>query len=138
MARKPQFSANELEVLIDMVEQHKTVLFSKLKNTVTNAKKKDTWNAITEQVNSVGTGYRRTTDDVRAKWRDYSSVLKRRAAGLRREQQRTGGGSTSESLLTPQEERVLAVLGAEALEGVPGGIDLCDLNTAHRSECQAI
>ena len=41
-------------------------------------------------------------------------------------------------LLTPQEERVLAVLGAEALEGVPGGIDVCGLNTGHRSECQAI
>ncbi|KAL2092902.1 hypothetical protein ACEWY4_012700 [Coilia grayii] len=51
---------------------------------------------------------------------------------LRKEQQRTVGGSTSASLFTPQEERVLAVLGTEALEGVPGGIDLCGLNTAHR------
>ena len=48
-------------------------------------------------MNSVGTGFRRSTEDVRLKWRTYSSVLKRRAAVLRREQQRTGCGSTSAS-----------------------------------------
>ncbi|KAI4896465.1 hypothetical protein NFI96_009634, partial [Prochilodus magdalenae] len=80
-----------------------------------------------------GHGWSRTAEDVRAKWRDYASVTKRKAAALRREQQRTGGGRSTLPPLTPDEERVLAILGPEVLDGVPGGIDVCGMHTSQTS-----
>lgn len=41
--------------------------------------------------------------EVRAKWRDYASITKCKAAALRREQERTGCGSTSLPPLNPGE-----------------------------------
>ncbi|KAL2081644.1 hypothetical protein ACEWY4_023497 [Coilia grayii] len=73
-------------------------------------------------VNSAGVGYRRDGANLRNKWRDYSSVVKCKAAALRREQQKTGAGRSTVPDLTPLEDRVL---GQEAVEGVPGGIDVC-------------
>uniref|UniRef100_A0A3B3QC92 Myb/SANT-like DNA-binding domain-containing protein n=1 Tax=Paramormyrops kingsleyae TaxID=1676925 RepID=A0A3B3QC92_9TELE len=133
MERKPRFTAAELSVLVDEVERNRAILFSRLKNVTINADKKRAWEDITDKINSVGHGWRCTAVDVRGKWRDYASVTKRKAAGLRREQERTGGGSTSLPPLIPGEERVLAILGPEALEGVPGGIDVCGLRTSQTS-----
>ncbi|XP_048118556.1 myb-related transcription factor, partner of profilin-like [Alosa alosa] len=124
MARKPNFTPQELSVLVDLVDQHRQVLFSKFKNARSNAAKTQQWQHITDRVNAVGLSCRRTVEDIRSKWRDYSSVTKRKAATLRRERERTGGGRTSLPSLTAEEERVVAILGPEALEGVPGGIDM--------------
>ncbi|XP_063050321.1 myb-related transcription factor, partner of profilin-like [Engraulis encrasicolus] len=123
MAKKPTFTAQELDVLVDEVERKRLLLFSKFKNTITNADKKAAWEEVAQRVNAVGLGYNRTAEMVRNKWRDYSSVTKRKAAALRREQQRTGGGTHSVESLSPIEERVLGVLGEEALAGVRGGLD---------------
>ncbi|KAI4900183.1 hypothetical protein NFI96_002658 [Prochilodus magdalenae] len=69
-------------------------------------------------------------DHCEDKFRDCASVTKRKAAALRREQQRTGGGSSTLPPLTPDEGRVLAILGPEVLDGVPGGIDVCGMHTS--------
>ncbi|KAL2092732.1 hypothetical protein ACEWY4_012530 [Coilia grayii] len=124
MARKPNFTSQELNVLVGEVEKRRLVLFSKLKNSVTNAEKKEAWQEVADCVNSVGLGYRRDGANLRNKWRDYSSVVKCKAAALRREQQKTGAGRSTVPDLTPLEERVLGILGQEAVEGVPGGIDV--------------
>ncbi|KAL2081021.1 hypothetical protein ACEWY4_022874 [Coilia grayii] len=84
MARKPNFTLQELNVMVDEVEKQRLVLFSKLKNSVTNTEKKEAWQEIADCVH-------------------WGTV--------------TG--------LTPLEEHVLGVLSQEAVEGVPGGIDVC-------------
>ncbi|KAL2077819.1 hypothetical protein ACEWY4_027323 [Coilia grayii] len=91
MAGMPNFTSQELNVLVDEVEKRRLVLFSKLKNSVTNAEKKEAWQEVADRVNS----------------------------------QKTGAGRSTVPDLTPLEERVLDVLGQEAVEGVPGGIDVC-------------
>ncbi|XP_063048112.1 myb-related transcription factor, partner of profilin-like [Engraulis encrasicolus] len=116
MARKPTFTAQEIDVLVDEVERKRLLLFSKFKNTVTNADKKAAWEEVAQRAIAVGLGYNRTAEMVRNKWRDYSSVTKMKAAALRREQQRTGGGTHSQQSLSPIKERVL---GEEALAGTP-------------------
>ncbi|XP_063068956.1 uncharacterized protein LOC134460500 [Engraulis encrasicolus] len=113
--RKPHFSPQELSAL---------VAESPLKTSVTNADKKLAWVEVTRRVNAVGQGITRTADEVRIKWRDYSTVVKKKAAALRREMAKTGGGSSSLPPLSPEEEKVLAVLGPEATEGTRGGLDI--------------
>ncbi|KAL2079803.1 hypothetical protein ACEWY4_025547 [Coilia grayii] len=114
---------HEVSALVTEVFDHRSILFSRFKTSVTNADKKTAWAEVTGRVNAVGQGYTRTVEEVRIKWRDFSSATKKKAAALRREREQTGGGSTSLAPLTPEEERVLAVLGPEAVEGIPGGID---------------
>ncbi|CAM4558142.1 unnamed protein product [Leuciscus chuanchicus] len=118
MTRKPT-------VLLEEVESKKIQLFSKLKNCVTNADKKKSWAEITQKINAAGYGYERSPEEVRKKWTDFASVTKRRAAARRREAKKTGGGINSVPPLTAEEEIVFAILGPEALEGIPGGIDAC-------------
>ncbi|XP_063043018.1 myb-related transcription factor, partner of profilin-like [Engraulis encrasicolus] len=130
MARNPTFTPQELNVLVDEVEKRREVIFSKFKSTVTNADKNRAWEEVADRVNAVGLGYKRKAELVRKKWRDYSSNTKVKAAALRREQQRTGGGPPSAEGLSPLEERVLGVLGAEALEGTPALVPTIHLLTA--------
>ncbi|KAL2091535.1 hypothetical protein ACEWY4_013798 [Coilia grayii] len=110
MARKPNFTSQELNVLVDEVEKRRLVLFSKLKNSVTNVEKKEAWQEVADRVNSVGLGYRRDGANVRNKWRDYSSMVKCKAAALRREQQKTGAGRSTVPDLTPWRSASLASL----------------------------
>ncbi|KAL2087183.1 hypothetical protein ACEWY4_018242 [Coilia grayii] len=118
--KKPHFTAHKVSALVTEVFDRRSVLFSQFKTSVTNADKKTAW-AVTGRVNAVGQGYTRTVEEVRIKWRDFSSATKKKAAARRREREQTGGGSTTMATLTPEEERVLAVLGPEAVEGIPGG-----------------
>lgn len=127
--RKPHFSPQELSALVAEVFDHRVILFSPLKTSVTNADKKLAWVEVTRRVNAVGQGITRTADEVRIKWRDYSTVVKKKAAALRREMAKTGGGSSSLPPLSPEEEKVLAVLGLEAAEGTQGGLDMYQFNS---------
>lgn len=119
--RKPHFSPQELSALVAEVFDHRVILFSPLKTSVTNADKKLAWVEVTRRVNAVGQGITRTADEVRIKWRDYSTVVKKKAAALRREMAKTGGGNSLPPL-SPEEEKVLAVLGPEAAEGTRGWV----------------
>ncbi len=107
------------------MENYKIQLFSKLKNTITNSDKKKKLDEITQKINAAGNGYERSPEEVRNKWRDFASVTKRRAAARRREVKKTGGGINSVPPLNAEEEKVLAILGPEALEGILGVIDAC-------------
>ncbi|KAF4115163.1 hypothetical protein G5714_002652 [Onychostoma macrolepis] len=80
-----------------------------------------------KKINAAGNGYERSPEEVRNKWRDFASVTKRRAAAQRREAKKTGGGINSVPTLNAEEEKVLVILGPEALEGILGGTDACAL-----------
>uniref|UniRef100_A0A671S9L1 Uncharacterized protein n=1 Tax=Sinocyclocheilus anshuiensis TaxID=1608454 RepID=A0A671S9L1_9TELE len=123
MTQKKLFSKHEIAVLLEEVENNKIQLFSKLKNSITNADKQKIWAEITQKINAAGYGNGRSPEEVRNKWRDFTSVTKRRAAACKREANKTGAVINSVPPLTTEEEKVLAILGPEALEGILGGID---------------
>lgn len=53
-AKKPNFSDQEMEVLIEEVALDAKLLFSSFQNGITNAKKRFAWLRITTRVNAVG------------------------------------------------------------------------------------
>ena len=65
--RKPNFSVDEVNVIVCMVEESNDVIRCKFTNTITNAKKEDVWKGITERVNAVGV-CERSKDEVREKY----------------------------------------------------------------------
>ena len=89
--RKQNFSASEIAVLTEKVEENLSLIQSKLTNSVTNQKKIDMWKKIANAVNAVGVAMR-TTTEVREKWRNLHSQAKKEFSELAKEQKKTGGG----------------------------------------------
>ncbi|KAK4323439.1 hypothetical protein Pmani_005860 [Petrolisthes manimaculis] len=101
--RRPNFSENELLVLITEVRKRKQqVIKKKFDSGVTVSAKtiENAWDAICEEVNSVSK-IKRITSDVRKKFRDMRSHVK-------------SGGKKEPMVYTPAEEAMLALLESEA------------------------
>ena len=90
-ARKQNFSASEIAVLTERVEENLSLIQSKFTNSVTNQKKNEMWKKIADAVNAVGVAMR-TTAEVREKWRNLQSQAKKEFSELEKEQKKTGGG----------------------------------------------
>ncbi|XDV33494.1 hypothetical protein PO909_003891 [Leuciscus waleckii] len=127
-AKKRNFSDVEIETITREVEKNKIVLFGSLKSGIKGAHKNKIWNQITSSVNSVGVE-KRTPAEVKKKWSDIKIATKRRVSALKRSQSQTGGGPPDPSLqLTPNDERVAALIGTVSLEGITGGGDTDDIH----------
>ena len=97
MSRKwsPNFTESELQTLLDEVERHKSILFSKLSNVITNSAKKKVWDTICTKINAAKqTDHRRTVDEIRKKWTTYMSNTKKQVSYNRREARRTSSRRT--------------------------------------------
>ncbi|XP_033753296.1 myb/SANT-like DNA-binding domain-containing protein 4 [Pecten maximus] len=115
--RKPNFSLSELEILVEEVSKNRDVLMGKFTDSITNEKKKRIWTLIATKINASSQACR-SMDDVKKKWQDWSSSVKGKASKYEKERNRTGSGQMTEPALTPLEEKVLAVLGVTAVEGI--------------------
>ena len=89
--QKPNFSPSEIAVLTEKFEENMEILQSKFTNSVTNAKKIRIWEEIAAAVNSVGVT-RRTTQEVREKWKNLQSNAKKEYSFFKAGQRKTGGG----------------------------------------------
>lgn len=70
--RKKNFSHEEILILIDGYKENKTVLESKLNSSVTNRKKGEIWQDITNKINAKGCE-QREIKEVRKKWSDLKT-----------------------------------------------------------------
>ena len=52
-AKKRNYSPNEIEVLLDLVERHKNIIFSTVSSGFNTTTKNDCWKQITAAVNAV-------------------------------------------------------------------------------------
>ena len=66
--RKPNFSMNEISVITENVKNHLAVIQAKLTKNITNQKKNEVWQKITDAVNAVGTAGQ-TVAEVKDKWK---------------------------------------------------------------------
>ena len=85
--RKPNFSVDEVNVIVCMVEENNDVIRCKFTNTITNAKKEDVWKKITERVNAVRV-CERSKDEVREKWRGLQTNAKKAHVKRKTEERR--------------------------------------------------
>ncbi|XP_072805931.1 t-SNARE domain-containing protein 1 isoform X4 [Vicugna pacos] len=103
--RKPNFSPQETEVLVQRVTRHYPLLFGALRGPP--ARKHRVWSRILQAVNALGY-CRRDLGDVKHKWRDLRGVVRRKLA----ERPRAPG-----PVLTPVERMVAETF---AVPGPPG------------------
>ena len=104
-------------------------------DTSTNERKKKVWKNINAKMSAVG-DTKRCSDDVRKKWQDWSikvitklpnsrlpSQVKGKKYRLVRNYRATGGGPEEAPKLTAIEEKILAIIGPTAVNGLPSTSD---------------
>ncbi|ERL86664.1 hypothetical protein D910_04070 [Dendroctonus ponderosae] len=111
--RCTNFSKDEVEILMDLVETHRHVIERKKTDTVTNAAKAAEWRTIATTFNAIcGTG--RTGKMLRSKWDSLKKSTKKEYAELRSQVYKTGGGPLPDLKLTGLGKRVLNLVGVSA------------------------
>ena len=121
--RRPKFTVDELEVLVDQMQRNKSTLLGKLSDVHAAQTKNDAWRAIAAMISAIS-NVGRTADEVRRKWQDWASVVKQKELLRQKAMKKTGGGKDEKTaVLSPVEEKVIAVLGLTACEGIAGAVD---------------
>ena len=115
--RRPTFTVDELEVLVDEMQKNKSTHLGKLSDAQAAQTKNDAWRAIAANISAVS-NIGRTADEIRRKWQDWASVVKQKELLRQKAMKQTGGGKDEKTVvLSPEEERVIAVLGPTAKHG---------------------
>ncbi|XP_046566238.1 uncharacterized protein LOC124274914 [Haliotis rubra] len=84
--RSKNFESCEIQL-----EDHIGVLNSKLTNSITNDKKKQIWDKITAEINSLGVS-NRTSKEIKTKWNNMFQNAKKEFSDRKLQTQKTGGG----------------------------------------------
>ncbi|KAL8621764.1 hypothetical protein ACOMHN_061899 [Nucella lapillus] len=114
-ARKANFSAEEVIILLEELQVEHVTLFSSHSATITSEMKKEIWQRITSKVNACGVAVR-TLTDLKEKWR----ALKASVLNKKRDEAKTGGGPAPAPV--PYEEVILSIIGDKSnlFSGVTG------------------
>jgi Myb/SANT-like DNA-binding domain len=121
--KSANFSVSEIEMLVEEVAVHRGVLFGKFGSGISNSMKVETWKKITEKINAGNGGEIRSVEGVKKKWYDMASKTKKKESTRRSEMKATGGGRMN-IVMTAEEEKVVEILGNEAVEGINGGVEV--------------
>jgi hypothetical protein len=120
--RKPNFSPSESILILQMAEGNLDVIRDKFSNVLTNKKKAEVWQSIRDKVNALGVA-KRTTSEIKDKWRTMVTAAKKDFSRERREQRKTGGGKAP--IAAKETSRRIIELFADepSFSGIPGGIE---------------
>ncbi|XP_044133428.1 myb/SANT-like DNA-binding domain-containing protein 4 [Bufo gargarizans] len=77
--RKSNFSVQETQTLLTEIKKRREVIFSKQLNTTINEMKRKAWEEIAECVNALGEGEQRTGTEVKRRYLDWRSLIKRKS-----------------------------------------------------------
>uniref|UniRef100_A0A4X2M2B1 Myb-like domain-containing protein n=2 Tax=Vombatus ursinus TaxID=29139 RepID=A0A4X2M2B1_VOMUR len=118
--RKPRFSYEENQILIQEVRANYSQLYGTQSRRVTVAERRRVWEGIAAKINGI-TSWKRTGQEVQKRWNDFKRRTKEKLARVPHSTQ--GGGSgpgASEDAFSAEEETIFAILGP----GVVGGPEL--------------
>ena len=122
--RKPDWTKEETDVLIQLFIQHNDELTGKFSSQLTNADKAKIYKSIMENVNAIG-GNDRTVESVKNKWQLLKADVKNKAAKILAKQRKTvritGGGEAPEDgrleeVLAEAEMGIYSIIPSEAIE----------------------
>ena len=88
-ARKINFKEDELILMIREVTKRKEVIIGPLSTVVTKQAKNAAWEAVADAVNSIAPTHRQPAE-IRKKFQDFRSQVKKKLAAIRREMNQTG------------------------------------------------
>ena len=121
--RRPNFSAEELQIFASLIQQHNNILSANYGPTITKNVKDNLWMEITDKVNAVG-GHMRTVDELKRKKKNLKTTAKSKATKNRAERNKTGGGPAVILPISTAEELILTTLTEIEMTGIEDGIDV--------------
>uniref|UniRef100_A0A8C0H4B5 Myb related transcription factor, partner of profilin n=1 Tax=Chelonoidis abingdonii TaxID=106734 RepID=A0A8C0H4B5_CHEAB len=119
--RKPRFSYEENQILIQEVRAHYTKLYGTQSRQVTVAERRRVWEGIAAKINAI-TSWKRTGQEVQKRWNDFKRRTKEKLARVPHSTQGAGGAAASEETFSAEEETIFAILGPSVVMG-PGGAE---------------
>ena len=118
-SKGPNFTAAETNALMEGVRCYYASIVGRFNSTkggeVTNKKKKEIWEKITQNVNDVGFGQKRTTEQVKFRWKNLKARATKEAKNIQTGNKTIRRGNYSDV--------VLDIIGDEnfqALQGIQG------------------
>lgn len=130
------FSEREVEIIVEELERSKHLLINHFNAGVSLAAKAAAWHNIQRRVNAVAT-CRRELHEVKKKWSDLKTEVRRKVAQVRAAmegggegQDGTGEGQDTEEstgttaapvILTPMQQRICNLLGEATIISLPAG-----------------
>ncbi|XP_060787782.1 nuclear apoptosis-inducing factor 1 isoform X4 [Neoarius graeffei] len=118
--RKMNFSEREVEIIVEEMEKQKHILVSHFNAGVTHIAKNNAWMEILKRVNAV-TNCQRELAEVKKKWSDLKTEVRRKVAQARAAIEDTGDCTTVPVILTAMQQRICNLLGEATIISLPVG-----------------
>ncbi|KAL7885179.1 hypothetical protein AOLI_G00079490 [Acnodon oligacanthus] len=118
--RKMNFSEREVEIIVEEMEKQKHILVNHFNAGVTHITKNNAWLEILKRVNAV-TNCQRELAEVKKKWSDLKTEVRRKVAQARAAMEGTGDCSSVPVILTAMQQRICNLLGEATIISLPAG-----------------
>lgn len=116
--RKTNFSEREVEIIVEEMEKQKHILVNHFNAGVTHIAKNCAWMEILKRVNAVSTCLRELAE-VKKKWSDLKTEVRRKVAQARAAMEGTGDCTTVPVILTSMQQRICNLLGEATIISLP-------------------
>ena len=120
--RAKNYSSEEINCLVDLVQEKKSQLFGSLSASFTFEEKNKVWDDLASRLSALH-GTVRNRDDVIKKWSNLLSKHKPLIADKIASRNKTGGGPPG-CALTPLEDKIKSIKGKQVFEGIASGVDI--------------
>ncbi|XP_061117024.1 nuclear apoptosis-inducing factor 1 isoform X3 [Conger conger] len=118
--RKMNFSEREVEIIVEEMEKQKHILVNHFNAGVTHITKNNAWVEILKRVNAVTTCQRELAE-VKKKWSDLKTEVRRKVAQARAAMEGTGDCTSVPVILTSMQQRICNLLGEATIISLPAG-----------------
>ncbi|XP_058640705.1 nuclear apoptosis-inducing factor 1 isoform X2 [Onychostoma macrolepis] len=116
--RKTNFSEREVEIIVEEMEKQKHILVNHFNAGVTHIAKNSAWMEILKRVNAVSTCQRELAE-VKKKWSDLKTEVRRKVAQARAAMEGTGDCSSVPVILSSMQQRICNLLGEATIISLP-------------------
>ncbi|XP_045620001.1 nuclear apoptosis-inducing factor 1 isoform X2 [Procambarus clarkii] len=120
--RKPNFTDEEVLMMLNQVQKRKKVILGKLDGSLTVHDKNNAWHVIAAAVTATSP-YIRGPNEVRKKFTDLRSVVKKKTAVISRELRKAGGAYGDLKPLTATEEAMATLINDASCEDLSAALD---------------
>ncbi|XP_017474295.1 PREDICTED: myb/SANT-like DNA-binding domain-containing protein 3 [Rhagoletis zephyria] len=129
--RSNNFSAAEIESLLEIVEKHKKIIECKKSDAVTTLMKNKEWKTISEEFNSGSSASFRDEKVLKTKYYNLKKEMRKKAAFNKRSLCGTGGGPLKEISVTNVDMKLREIMGAQQIKGMEASYD-CDQDSSEQ------
>ena len=110
------YTSDAVDLLLDLVEEHRENVNSCSRDTASTTAKKRTWDLIESDINADGrSDKRRTAEQLNKKWKNLKQAAKGASAKDLQQRVATGGGPMQAKAMTATLERVMSIAGDNVL-----------------------